>query len=122
MNEFPRDPLLYVLIFVAVALFNYMLRRLEAWRKRQEQLPRPGAPPPRVRPAAESTRRVRPAARGEPAAGAPAILLRRVEAQAASPTTRTAADARSLVTGRRNLRRAVIAMTVLGPCRSQDPL
>lgn len=122
MNEFPRGLLLYVLIFAAVVLFNYAIRRLEAWRRRQEQLPRPGEPLPRVRRTAETTRRVHRAAAGGPAAGEPAILVRRVGVPAASLTTRTAADARSLVTGRRNLRRAVIAMTVLSPCRSQQPL
>jgi hypothetical protein len=122
MNEFPSGLLLYVLILAAVVLFNYAIRRIEAWLKRREQLPRPGEPPPRERRTEETTGRVRRAAARGPAAGEPGVLVRRVEVPAASRTTRAAVDARSLVTGRRNLRRAVIAMTVLGPCRSQEPM
>ena len=121
MNESARGLLLYVLIFVAAALFNYAIRRVQAWLRRREQPRRPSETPPAVRRVAEVTRRVRRGAADGPASGESDIPIRRVEALAASPTTRTVADARSLVTGRRNLRRAVIAMTVLGKCKSQQP-
>ena len=114
-NEFPSGLLFYVLIFAAVVLFNYVARRIEAWRKRQEQLSGAGEPPPRVQKAAETIQRARRAAAGEPQ-----VVVRRVGTRAVSPTAPTTMDARLLVTGRRNLRRAVIAMTVLGPCKSQE--
>jgi hypothetical protein len=118
MKEFPSGLLLYLLIFLGVALFNYVIRRIEASRQSQGQLPRPAEPTARTPRAAQGARRVREAAAGGPSE--PDILVRRVVAAAAVPT-HTAADARALVRGRRNLRRAVIAMTVLGPCRAQEP-
>lgn len=114
-NEFPSGLWLYVLISAAL-LLNYAIRRIEAWHKRQEQLSRSGEPTPTVQQAAEATRRVRRSMAGEPA-----IAVRRGETPMPAPVTHPATDARSLVTGRRNLRRAVIAMTVLGPCRSHQP-
>jgi hypothetical protein len=116
-NEFPSGLLFYVLIFAAVLLFNYATRRIEAWRKRQELLSRAGEPPSRVQKTADTIQRGRRAAAGEPQ-----VAVRRVGTRAVSPTAPTATDARLLVTGRRNLRRAVIAMTVLGPCKSQERL
>lgn len=115
MNESPSGLLIYVLIFAAVVLFNYAARRIEAWRKRQELLSRAGEPPPRVQKAAQTVQRVRRAAAGEPP-----VVDRRVRTRAVSPAAPAAADARLLVTGRRNLRRAIISMTVLGPCKSQE--
>lgn len=117
MNELPSGLLFYVLIFAAVVLFNYVTRRLEAWWKRLELLSRAGEQPPRVPKAAETGQRVRRAAAGEPQ-----VVVRPVGARVVSLTELTATDARFLVTGRRNLRRAVIAMTVLGPCKSQERL
>jgi hypothetical protein len=118
MNEFPGGLLLYLLIFLGVALFNYVIRRIEASRQTQGQLPRPAKPTARTPRAAQGTHRVRGAAANGPPESD--IVVRRVVAPAAAPM-HTARDARALVTGRRNLRRAVIAMAVLGPCRAQEP-
>lgn len=114
MNELPSGLLFYVLIFAAVALFNYAMRRFEAWRKRQELLSRAREQPPRVQKPTETSQGVRRGAGGEPQVVVPRVGTR--------PVSPTAADARLLVTGRGNLRRAVIAMTVLGPCKSQERL
>lgn len=124
MNDFSGGQWRYVLIFAAVLLLNHVFQRIGAWLKRQAQLQQPSEAPPRVPRAADPTRRVRQAVPEALAAGESGTLMRRAEAPRPSPS-RHAQDARSLtrglVKGRRNLRRAVIAMTVLGPCRSQDP-
>jgi hypothetical protein len=121
MNESPTGLFLYVLLFAAIVLFNYAIRRIDAWRQRQGQQALPGEPAQRVQPAAATARHMQRAAARRRAVDGTDTPVRRGEVAPASLTARTAVDARSLVMGRRNLRRAMIAMTVLGPCKSQEP-
>jgi hypothetical protein len=127
----PTELLIYVLLFAAILLFNYVVQRIGRWQKQQE-LPPPELPPhdlpqhePERRDWEEETfgrghRRAAPPPLREP------VRARRAEAPLVAPAVapsvaRRRAEARSFLTGRRNLRRAVIAMTVLGPCRAQQP-
>jgi len=126
MERFPVE-LLYVLGFIAIVLFNYIAQR--AARRRQEeeqaraQAAEQAAPPPAeeeplediwgrspVRPAAAPSAAPVPPARAAP----PAI-------PAAPRAPRRLHPVRALVNERRDLRRAVVLMLVLGPCRSQEP-
>lgn len=119
MNSVPAE-LLYVLLFAAVLLVQYLLKRfgpqpddaLQEAPVAEEQAAEPEAPAPGGRGrtpelAAVSLAVAQWAARNEaPAAGA------------ALPRRRCAS--RSLLSGR-NLQRAVVGMTLLGPCRAQQP-
>jgi hypothetical protein len=115
MERISLDLLLYVLIFAGILLFNYVRQRLA---RRSRQAPRP--------PAAEG---VPPSATGwGRAAEAGAEPEARRERVSRTPPVHTAASpeverprAPALFRTRAELRRGVIAMTVLGPCRAKDP-
>jgi len=88
-------------------------KRLE--REREE-------PTPRVKRPAEQIKRVRPAS-AEP------LEVREARARARRPeaptvpaiSARRVSGVRALLAGRRSLRQAIVIMTVLGPCRAQQP-
>ena len=105
----------FLLLFLGVALFNYLMARRsrrQAAESRAEQ----------DRPAQSKPVLGKPSLHQQSAAGESRARPHRDRVAAPPPDVRTAADAsRSLVTGRRNLRRAVIAMTILGPCRAERP-
>jgi len=117
MRSLRPEQILLLLVFVLVPLFNLLVRWLQR-RAREQQRPVPVEPraaqpkareewlpvpmPPRVRmiePAAprEGPRQVRPASPAQP-------VIRR-----AGP-----------LGGRAAVRRAVVAMTILGPCRGLE--
>jgi len=138
------NPLIYALIFAALALLNYLMQRL-AKRLKEQPPPEQKAPQARERTVAEVTRRARddkpaspaqePRERRKPRESArqrepaePRELrewrdrLRRAQAPT-SPTAppRCHVGARAFLSGRQNLRRAIVIRTVLGPCRAQEP-
>jgi hypothetical protein len=117
---FPVE-LLYVVGFVVFVLFNYLLQK--AARRRQEaqaeaeaaQSPRPPADEP---PLEEIWGRSAAA----PPVQVPASVPRLAPAPRAEPVpVRRMHPVRALLRDKRDLRRAVILMMVLGPCRSQEP-
>ena len=118
MNSAPAE-LLYALLFAAVLLVQYLMKRFGGQPQPDDALQE--APVPEAQPAEreasvpESWGRVPevPLAAAQWAAPleAPAV-------GAAMPRRRSAS--RSLLTGR-NLQRAVVGMTLLGPCRAQEP-
>lgn len=121
MNSAPAE-LLYTLLFAAVLLVQYLMKRFGGRPRPDDALPE--APVPEAQPA-ERDASV-PESWGR-APEVPAVSLAaaqwaaRLEAPAASAAIpRQRAASRSLLTGQ-NLQRAVVGMTLLGPCRAQEP-
>jgi hypothetical protein len=119
MERFPVE-LLYVLGFIAIVLFNYFAQRAARHRQQQEEAQAQSAPPPVEEPLLEDVwgRTPTPAPVPAPlAAPRPAALPIAVQ----PPAPRRTHPVRALLHDRRDLRRAVVLMMVLGPCRSQEP-
>jgi hypothetical protein len=119
MERFPAE-LLYVLAFLAIILFNFIAQRAARRRQQQEQAeePVPPEPVPAKDPPLEDvwgrTGAPAPAAVVAPRPAPPAV-------RTAPPLPRRLHPVRALLRDRRGLRRAVVLMMVLGPCRAQEP-
>jgi hypothetical protein len=119
MERFPPE-ILYVLAFVAIILFNVIAQRAARRRQQQEEAEQAAAPAP-------------PPAEDEPLediwgrtpAPPPALVAIARPAPPAvavePPRPRRIHPVRALLKERRGLRRAVVFMMVLGPCRAQEP-
>jgi hypothetical protein len=117
MERGPLDLLVYALVFVGIVLVNYLLQR---FARRGQQVPVPELPreegdeaetPPESlwgRAPQAVTAMPERAGRMAPASAAAAGAGRRTRAEA-------------LFRSREDIRRAVVVMTVLGPCRAQEP-
>lgn len=101
-------PVLLLILFALLPLVNYILSRL---RRRFEPPPRPRQPTSDM----GFRRQVAPAATREIREAAPLTL--------AEPVTlrRERGSRRALFITGRDLRRAIIAITILGPCRANEP-
>jgi hypothetical protein len=111
MNSFP-DELIYVLIFAAILPFlHYVVQRIR--RRRQQSEAPQDEPLPEIwgrAPAIPAVSPVPPERVGQSEA---------LAASAAIPRRRSAV--RSPLGTRRDLRRAIVIMTILGPCRAFEP-
>jgi hypothetical protein len=123
MERFPVE-LLYVLGFIAIVLFNYIAQRAARRRQQEEeaqaQAAEQAAPPPAEEELLEDVWGRTPTPAPAPApvlAPRPAAL----PIAAPPPAPRRSHPARALLRDKRDLRRAVVLMMVLGPCRSQEP-
>lgn len=112
MKDVPAE-LLYVLMFLAIVLFQYLMKRFgpqvppePAWDERLEQIPEAPADVP-VAPAASLT-----AVAGFGRSAAP-------ETSSAPPQRRFSRS--SLMGSRREVQNAVVVATILGPCRAFEP-
>jgi hypothetical protein len=112
MRNFSFEPIIVLIIFILIALANYVLARM----RRRFEPPRPTRQP---MPDMGMRRQAAPAP--TPASPAPR------EGVQAAPPNRILAPSRSrwsrktLFRTRRDVRRVIVAMTVLGPCRAYDP-
>ena len=117
------DLLIYGLIFLGFLLFNNVVQAVKRARQQQEEeraQQQEAAPPPEEEPLEYIWGR-RPQA-DLPAAAAHLEPAPRVEAIAAPPAASPRrAVPRALFHSREDLRRAVVVMTVLGPCRALEP-
>ncbi len=117
MERFPVE-LLYVLGFLALVLFNYFAQRAARRREQQEKAQTA------VAPAAPSVEEELPeelwGRTVTPPAPPPAPVLVRRSAPP-PPAPRRLHPVRALLKDKRDLRRAVVLMMVLGPCRAQEP-
>jgi len=119
MDRFPEG-LLYILVFMAIVLFNCV----QAMRRRQRQAEAEASAPPAPPPAEDEPLED---IWGPRAAPAPVVAARPAPPPApAAPAAAPAAPrrlhpARALLKDRRDLRRAVVLAMVLGPCRAQEP-
>ncbi len=132
MDKLSPDMLIYILVIAGILIFNYLAQRAAA--KRQQEEPASGEPPAQPDPFEEIFGRKGSIPAGElppeslpalvrvyeaPPAPVPVAEARRVAVSAAAPRRRSAA--RALLQGKGNLQRAVVVMTVLGPCRAMEP-
>src|SRR5688500_3104436 len=131
MERFPVE-LLYVLGFIAIVVFNFIAQRAARRRQQQEQAEQAVAPDPA--PVEQAPLEQAPLEQaplediwGRSAAAAPAPVAV-VAPRPAPPAARAVPrlprrihPARALLKDKRDLRRAVVLMMVLGPCRAQEP-
>jgi hypothetical protein len=123
MNRF--EPFIYLLIVAAILLLNKILPWITERLKDMEESAKESRPQPAPRPsspAAARTVRAREPPRRRVSTEPIEAELARARRRATPPPTvvRERSSVQALVAGRGNLRRAVIAMTVLGPCRAQQ--
>lgn len=127
MERFPVE-ILYVLAFVGFILFNFLTQQAAARRQREQQArageageapeAAPELPPdPQDEPLEDIWGRVPPA----PAALPPPLATPPPTPQTAAAARRGVHPVRALLKDKRDLRRAVVLMMVLGPCRAQEP-
>jgi len=110
MRDFNIGTIILLVIFILIPLANYVLARM---RRRFEQ------PGPTQQPMADMGVR-------RQAAPTPASPARRERAQAAPPdrilaSSRSRWSRKTLFRTRRDVRRTIVAMTILSPCRAYDP-
>src|SRR5687767_8925465 len=103
MERFPVE-LLYALAFVGFILFNYFVQK--AARRRQQEEEAQAQSAPQAAPAPAPVLAPRPAP---------------LPAPAEPPAPRRRHPMRALLKDKRDLRGAIVLMTVLGPCRAQEP-
>ena len=110
MQDIPFTQILVLLAFILFPLINWLLQRMQ--RRYQSQAPRqpPPQPAPRTFAKAPTTEVIAPSMERMPSVKVPETLLSR----------REQFIKRSLFRSRGDLRRAIILMTVLGPCRAND--
>jgi hypothetical protein len=118
MERFPVE-LLYILGFVAIILLNILAQRAARRRQQQEkaQAPVPAAPPPGEEALSEDIWGRTPTSPPP----IPVVVPRPALPPAEPPMSRRVHPVRALLKDKRGLRRAVILMMVLGPCRAQEP-
>jgi len=105
------------LIIAGFMLFNYVARQLAQKARAQQQAADTSAPPPEDEPLENIWGRA-PA----PPRDAPEPIARAVPVPNAAPPVRVRRrPAARLFRTRKDLRRAIVLMTVLGPCRALEP-
>jgi hypothetical protein len=118
MERLPLE-LLFVLGFVALVLFNYFVQRAARRREQQEKTQAAVAPaPPSVEEELPEEVWGRTATPTPPPPPAPVLVPRSAPPP---PAPRRLHPVRALLNDKRDLRRAVVLMMVLGPCRAQEP-
>jgi len=125
MERFPIELLVYGALFLGILLFNYVTRRAQ-----QRSQPQDAAPeyegPPQEPPGAEYESpsefwgRVQPDAVVTALPPAPADRVERPRPPDPALRRKKRYTRRSLLGSRRDLRRAIVLMTVLGPCRGNE--
>ena len=117
MERIPVE-LLYVLAFAGFILFNVIAQRAARRRQQEEQAQaaaQPAPPPAEEEPLEDYWgRTAAPLPPPRPVPVSQPIL-------AVPPTPRRSHPVRALLKDKRDLRRAVALMMVLGPCRAQEP-
>ncbi len=113
MGKFPPE-LLIIILIGGLLLLNFLAQRVAARQQQQQQ----AEPPAPDEPLPDIWGRTQPA----PAAALPAMPVRPVaEPPIAVHARARRHGARSFLQGRSNLQRAMVVMTVLGPCRAMEP-
>lgn len=119
MPNIPPE-LLYIIAFAAIGLVQYLLKRF-AKRPEPEVLeelpPAQDAPVPADEPLPEVW--------GRPASAVAIVVAPRIDrprdAAPATTMARRPSAARLLLGTKSDLRRTIVIMSVLGPCRAQEP-
>ena len=118
MPKSVSELLLYGLIVAGFLLFNYVMQQLAKKARQEQERAEALAPPPEAVLPEDISGRAPAAPPAAPEPVAPGVLARRAEARAPL-RRRTAAEL--FFRTRKDLRQAVVVMTVLGPCRAQEP-
>jgi hypothetical protein len=105
------ETIILLILFIAIPLANYVIERM---RRRYEP------------PAPDSRRVPDMGMRRQPAPPRSAVSVQREHAQEAAPMItvrplRSRGSRQTLFRNKRDLRRTIVAMTILGPCRANDP-
>lgn len=117
MKDFPVE-LIYILIFAAILLFNYVMQ--QAARRRRSEMPR--HEPPQDEPLPEIWGRAPPNPATLSVPAAPVEPVRRSEAPTpSSARPRRRFTRRSLMGTRRDVQNAFVIAAILGPCRAYEP-
>jgi len=114
MKNLSFGQILLLIVFILVPLINFLMHR--ARRRLETQTPRDKAVA-QMRRQAEST----PASLPAPRASRDR-LHGSADPAVAAPLSRQRFSQRRLLENRRDVRRGIIIMTILGPCRTFDPL
>jgi hypothetical protein len=113
MRNFSIEPIVLLIIFILIPLANYVLERM----RRRFEPPAPGRQPMpdrgMRRQAAPVTTPASPALRERAQEEAPPNRI--------LPPSRSRWSRKTLFRTRHDVRRVIVAMTVLGPCRAYDP-
>jgi hypothetical protein len=111
MRNFNVGPIIVLIIFILIPLANYVLGRM---RRRFEQ-PKPAG---QRMPDMGLRRQAAPAP--TPTSGMPRERAQETPLNAILPSSQSRWSRRTLFRNRRDLRRVIVAMVVLGPCRAAD--
>jgi hypothetical protein len=130
MDRFPIELLFYAALFAVILLFNYAARRAASQRREpqpQQETPEywnDEAPPPQQPYAREESGSefwgVRPTAVVTPLTPAAVDRAEHPRPAGTAPLRRKRYTRRSLLGSKRDLRRAIVLMAVLGPCRGTE--
>ena len=116
MDRFPTE-LIYVLIFAAIVLFQYLVKRFAPQEQEQQQ-----QESAQDEQAAQYEEEARPVQMPFPAADAAVGHFGRSAAPSVSPAlSRRRFSRRSLLGSRREVQNAIVIATILGPCRAFEP-
>lgn len=115
MRNFGVAPIILLIIFVVVPIINFFLARKEQQRKQRMQSRRMAAEPVQETPIRRTAapQYEPPPEPARPRAPAPL--------PASSARLRRGWSRQTLFRSKRDLRRTIVAMTILGPCRADDP-
>jgi hypothetical protein len=112
MPDIPFAQILILIAFILFPLINLLLRRMQT---------RAGSQTPRDEPPRRETPRQRTISAAPEVIILPSERTRAPDLRETLPPPRSGRSGkRSLFRNRRDLRRAIILMTVLGPCRAAD--
>ena len=114
MENLSFGQILLLIVFILVPLINFLMQR--ARRHLEDQTPKDKAMA-QIRREAQTT----PASLPAPRASRDRVHGSE-EPTVAAPLSRQRFSQRSLLENRRDVRRGIIIMTILGPCRTFDPL
>ena len=124
MDKLPAE-LIYILVFAAIVLFQYMMKRFGP-QQQPDEVPQE-APRPQEQPAAQEE--LLPDIWGR-APAVPAVLPvtasdirfgRTAAPGASAPLQGHRFSRRALMGNRRDMQNAVVIATILGPCRALEP-
>jgi hypothetical protein len=113
MRNFGAAPIILLILFIVVPIINFLLARKERQRQRRMENRRIAAQPPTLIQRPVAPRSTPPAEPDYLRASAPP------RPSSTRPTGRW--SRRALFRSKRDLRRTIVAMTILGPCRADDP-
>jgi hypothetical protein len=115
MDRFPTE-LIYVLIFAAIVLFQYLVKRFAPQQQEQQQ------ESAQDEQAAQYEEEARPVRMPFPVADVATSHFGRSAAPGVSPApSRRRFSRRSLMGSRREVQNAIVIATILGPCRADEP-